>query len=212
MGNILASGISNIPHLAAFDAMVEERFANLDIQAVLIYLVDIVKPSALIPLAEQFDVMGFKGFNFATTEQEQRDLIKKAIELHRFKGTPWSIKEALKAIGYYDVIIEERLDTGILYNGLQYHNGSYYYNSGHWADFRVTLDIGNNMGINALSAEQAVILINEYKNVRSRLVDMNYQASLTDVLNIADELDITITPFNLYNGIHNHDSSINYGA
>lgn len=211
MANILANSISNVAHLAAFDEMVEQRFANLDIEAVLIYMIDIVKPTALLELADQFDVLGIKGYNFTHTEQERRDLIKKAIELHRFKGTPWSVKEALKAIGYYDVIIEERFDNSIIYDGVHTYNGTYVHDSAHWADFRVTLDIGNSMGVDALSAQQAVALINEYKAVRCRLVSMNYQATLTDVLDITDELDFTSTHVPIHNGQYTYNGVINYG-
>lgn len=211
MANILASGVSNVPHIAAFDEMVEERFANLDIEAVLIYLIDIVKPTALLELADQFDVLGLKGYNFTHTEEERRDLIKKAIELHRFKGTPWSVKEALKAIGYYDVIIEERFDNSIIYDGTHTYNGTYIHDSAHWADFRVTLDIGNSMGVDALSAQYAVALINEYKAARCRLISMNYQATLTDVLNIQDELVVNPVHVPIHNGQYMYNGSINYG-
>lgn len=193
MSNILASGVSNIEHIAAFDAMVEQRFANIDIEAVLIYLIDTVNASALPSLAAQFDVLGYKGYGLAQTEQQKRDVIKRAIELHRYKGTPWSIKEALKAIGYYDAIIDERLVNPIYYNGIFNHNGSQFYGPGHWADFRVKIDLGNDQGITAQTASDAIKLILEYKNVRSRLRDVSYIANLTEyVTDVTEELVINI--------------------
>lgn len=193
MSNILASGVSNIEHIAAFDAMVEQRFANIDIEAVLIYLIDTVNASALPSLAAQFDVLGYKGYGLAQTEQQKRDVIKRAIELHRYKGTPWSIKEALKAIGYYNATVEERLVNPIYYDGTFNHNGSQYYGPGHWADFRVKIDIGNDMGVTPQSASDAVKLILEYKNVRSRLRDVTYMANLTEyVTDVTEELTINI--------------------
>lgn len=193
MANILASGISSVEHLAAFDAMVEERLANLDVEAVLIYLIDTVDASALPSLAAQFDVLGYKGFGLAQTEQEKRNIIKRAIELHRFKGTPWSIKEALKAIGYYDAIIQERLVNPIYYDGTFLHNGSQIYGPGHWADFRVIIDLGNDMGVTAQTSSDAVQLILEYKNVRSRLRDLSYMANITEyVTDITEQLTVNI--------------------
>lgn len=191
--NILASGVSNVEHIAAFDAMVEQRFANLDIEAVLIYLIDTVDVDALPSLAAQFDVLGYKGYGLAQTEQQKRDVIKRAIELHRYKGTPWSIKEALKAIGYYNAIIEERLVNPIYYNGIFNHNGSQFYGPGHWADFRVKIDIGNDMGVTPQTASDAVKLILEYKNVRSRLRDVTYMSNLTEyVTDITEELIVNV--------------------
>lgn len=65
-----------------------ERFAQIDLTALLVYLVDIVDASALPSLAEQFHVQGLEGWLFAANEQEKRELIKQAIELHKYKGTP----------------------------------------------------------------------------------------------------------------------------
>lgn len=64
-----------------------ERFAQIDLTALLVYLVDIVDASALPSLAEQFHVQGLEGWLFAANEQEKRELIKQAIELHKYKGT-----------------------------------------------------------------------------------------------------------------------------
>lgn len=180
MDNLLASGISSVADIAAFDAMVEQRFADLDIEAVLIYLIDTVNVEALPILAEQFDVLGYKGYAFAVTEQDKREVIKRAIELHRYKGTPWSIKEALKSIGYYNAVIQERLVNPVFYDGTFVHNGSQFYGPGHWADFRVIIDLGSTSGVTPQSAADAIVLINEYKNVRSRLRDVSYQATIQE--------------------------------
>jgi len=194
MANILASGISAQEHLAAFDEMVEERLSNIDVEAVLIYLIDTVNASALPILAEQFDVLGIKGFGLVQTEEEQREVIKKAIELHRFKGTPWSIKEALKAIGYFDAeIIEGFQDDIIFYDGVYTHNGTQLYGPGHWADFAVILDIGATQGINAQAAAAAVALIMEYKNARSRLRYVSYQATINEfVTGITETFSLSV--------------------
>jgi P2-related tail formation protein len=211
--NILASGVSNVPHIAAFDAMVEQRFANLDIEAVLIYLIDTVNVSALPSLAAQFDVLGYKGYGLAQTEQQRREVIKRAIELHRYKGTPWSIKEALKAIGYYDAIIDERLVNPIYYDGTYNHNGSQIYGPGHWAEFRVKIDLGNDMGVTAETAADAVALIHEYKNVRSKLRDVSYIATLNDyVTDIQEELTVNIE-YTMNDALgYYHDNTYLYGG
>lgn len=218
MANILASGISQIEHLKAFDQMVEERMAQVDVEAVLIYLIDTVDVDALPSLAAQFDVLGYKGYGLAQTEQDKRNVIKKAIELHRYKGTPWSIKEALKAIGYYGATLEERLVEQRYHDGSFNHNGSQVHGPGHWADFRVTIDLGNTAGVTAQTASDAVKLILEYKNVRSRLRDVSYIANITEyVTGISEEFEVQIEAgvFDDYGYYHNsvylHDGQITHG-
>ena len=213
MGNLLASGISDAVHLKAFDEMVEERFANIDVGAVLIYLIDTVKAEALPILAEQFDVLGYKGFGLASTEQQQRSVIKKAIELHRYKGTPWSIKEALKSIGYYNAVIQERFLSGAIYDGQYTHNGSQFYGPGSWADFRVIIDLGSKSGVNAQSAADAVKLILEYKNVRSRLLDISYSATIVEYFTgITEQLEVNVESSVVQTLGTYYDNSYIYGA
>lgn len=218
MANLLASGISNVEYLAAFDEMVEQRLAALDVEAVLIYLIDTVDVDALPSLAAQFDVLGYKGYGLAQTEAEKRAVIKKAIELHRYKGTPWSIKEALKAIGYYGALIEERLVEQRYYDGTLNHNGSQLYGPGHWADFRVTIDLGNTAGVTALTASDAVQLILEYKNARSRLRDVSYMANITEYVTgvseefvLSIEAAISVALGYYYDNSYIHAGGITYG-
>jgi phage tail P2-like protein len=51
--------------------------------------------------------LGYKGWKLANTEDDKRSLIKKAIELHRYKGTVWAVKEAMKSIGFTDAVLIE---------------------------------------------------------------------------------------------------------
>lgn len=150
----LADSIAHVPHLAAFDALVKQRFSELELDNLLVYLIDTVDAQALPYLAEQFDVLGYKGMRLAQTEADQRAIIKKSIELHRFKGTLWAVEESLRSIGYGDVTIEEHVD-------------------GHWAKFRVFVDIGTHP-VNAVEIADVVKMIKEYKNARSQLVDLTY--------------------------------------
>lgn len=168
----LADSIANIPHLAAFDMLVKERFSELELDKLLIYLIDTVDAQALPFLAEQFDVLGYKGMRLAKTEADQREIIKKSIELHRFKGTLWAVEEALKAVGYGDCVIEEHVD-------------------GHWAKFRVFVDIANHP-VNVVEIDDVVKMIKEYKNTRSHLVDLTYTLSFSeDSISIEADLDIS---------------------
>lgn len=163
MSNILASAIANVSHFAAFDAMAKKRLESIELDQLLIYIIDRVDAQALPFLAVQFDVLGFKGMRLATTEAQQREVIKRAIELKRYKGTVWAVREALKTIGYPDAIITEHAESG--------PNG--------WATFRIELDGGSNV-ISGSAIEELVKMVDEFKNVRSHLVDLSYTIDLGD--------------------------------
>jgi phage tail P2-like protein len=197
----LADSIAHIPHFAAFDMLVKKRFTDLQLDKMLMYLIDTVDANAIPYLAEQFDVLGYKGFRLAHTEADQRQIIKKSIELHRFKGTLWAVEEALRSIGYGDVQIIEHADD-------------------HWAKFRVLVDIGTHP-INVVEIDDVVKMINEYKNTRSHLVDLTYTLSFDEdsitidaELNVAeatqDEDSVTAGGDFLYNGVALFDGSRNY--
>ena len=75
-----------------------DRLGNIDLTPLLIYIIDNVDSSALPHLAEQFHITE-EGWEFAKTEQEKRELIKKAIEAHKHKGTLYAIKQIFNALG-----------------------------------------------------------------------------------------------------------------
>ena len=190
MDNILASGISNRDHLAAFDNMAAARMSALEVEKVLIYLIDTVDVDALQPLAEQFDLLGYRGWKLAKTEADKRALIKRAIELHRYKGTPYSIKESLKSVGFFNTVIQERI--GNLYDGVATYNGLVNHGAGNWATFRVIFDLGGDKGINSQQTADLLGLVDEYKNVRSVLMGFSWKATIEEVVEITDELEVTV--------------------
>lgn len=165
---VLADSISNIPHLQAFDLMWGSRLSNIELEALLVYLIDIVSPEALPYLANQFDVEGDKGYRLATTDYDKRQIIKKAIELKRYIGTVWAIKEAIKSVGYADADLIEGVDQGTP--------------DVDWAKFRVETDLGNDKGFNVETAVELTKLINYYKNARSHLLDISFRTSVVDTL------------------------------
>lgn len=105
--HVIASAISDNELAQAFSELVAERWDNWDLSPFLAYMVDSVAPSALPYLADQFDVAGLQGFAMASTEQQQRDIIKRSIALHKYLGTPWAIREACRTVGYPVVVLEE---------------------------------------------------------------------------------------------------------
>ncbi|HCB5555461.1 TPA: phage tail protein I [Salmonella enterica subsp. enterica serovar Ouakam] len=127
-----------------------ERFAQIDLTALLVYLVDIVDASALPSLAEQFHVQGLEGWLFAVNEQEKRELIKQAIELHKYKGTPWAVRRVLEILSL----------PGTISEWFEYGGKAYF--------FKVEIKLIN-QGMDENLFNNLVDLIHEYKNVRSKL-------------------------------------------
>ncbi|EHZ7581201.1 phage tail protein I [Salmonella enterica] len=127
-----------------------ERFAQIDLTALLVYLVDIVDASALPSLAEQFHVQGPEGWLFAANEQEKRELIKQAIELHKYKGTPWAVRRVLEILSL----------PGTISEWFEYGGKAYF--------FKVEIKLIN-QGMDENLFNNLVDLIHEYKNVRSKL-------------------------------------------
>jgi len=171
----IASSLDSKQHITAlFDAFVL-TLDGIDTALALVQFPDFCHADALPLLAEQYDVLGHKGFALCTTEAQKRQLIKDAIELHRTKGTPFSIKRAITAVGFDSVEIRER--TGISYNGLFNHDGSKNYSGGNWYNFSVKVFY---TGAAPDAARIALInkLIEEYKNVRSVLFDLQFVATI----------------------------------
>lgn len=131
----------------AFDDLCS-RFNSLDTDRLLVYLVDNVDASALPLLAEQFHILGNEGWLYAQTEQEKRNLIKNAIELHRYKGTKYALRKVLEILN-----LNGKIKEWFEYEGNPYH-------------FIVSLDL-RNKGFEFTTEEQLMDLIEETKNVRS---------------------------------------------
>lgn len=196
--NILASGIAHLQHLAAFDEVAAFRLGeNFDVTPLLIYSIDTVPEDALIFLAQQFNVMGPGGWALATTVPERRELIKRAIELHRYKGTVWSVKEAVKKVGYPDVQIIEHVSVdGVNYDGVYLYDGVQNYGGGFWADFRVKIPVPDDKPLGATDRQRIVEMVLEYKNVRSRLIDVTFVITFADNAQPGETFDIYQDPLN----------------
>lgn len=163
----IASGISSVAHLVAFVTVAEQRYFDIDLSKILIYLVDNAPAEVLPYLADQFDVLGYKGWLFADTEEKRRALLKKAIVLHKKKGTPWAIREALKAIGYVDAEIIEGAG-GITYDGTVNYDGTQDYGGGSsWANFIVRVTVDESLGDDE---EIITNVVNAYKREACNLI------------------------------------------
>lgn len=173
-----------------------ERFAQLDLTALMVYLIDQVDASALPALAEQFHVQGLEGWLFTTDEREKRELIKQAIELHKYKGTIWAVRRVLEILSL----------PGTISEWFEYGGRTYF--------FKVDIALVDK-GLDENLFNDLVELIHEYKNTRSKLealIVWIINQSAIPVIGCAlygGELT-TVLPFQIREVQHN--TSIYYGT
>ena len=70
----------------ALEKCIDKAF-DIDLSPFMTALPDFVSPNVLYFLAEQLSLTDGDGYSECKTEQEKRDLIKKAIKIHRMKAT-----------------------------------------------------------------------------------------------------------------------------
>lgn len=134
-----------------------------------VYDIDNVEASALIHLADQFNVLGLRGWNLASNEDEQRALVKEAIALHKKAGTPFAVLRALALVGYPGATMEE--NPPLRYDGSWSYDGSEQYIGKRLDGFIVVLDPVQ-AEVSATLIDLIVSLINEWKNARTHLLDL----------------------------------------
>ncbi len=181
------------------------RLAALDLTPLLVYRIDTAPAGALPFLAWQFDILSplwqltapaavsidaltdidsltdidtLSGPITAPVDPaaQQRSLIKLAIALHRSRGTPGSIKQALASLGWTDVAILEGQDT---WGGV-----SYLANQG-WAVYRVLISLAVGQGVQEDAIEPVTAAIEMFAPERSWLDSVWFTTAATsDALTI----------------------------
>jgi len=167
MAKPMADSIAYLPEMDGWYNAFMKELAEIDLKKILVYMVDTVDASALPYLGAQFDVLGYKGFRLANTEADKREIIKRAIELHRYKGTEWAVKEALKSIGFSDI---ELIKTGY----------------DHWAKFGILITT-ENVQLTDSSFTDITAMVEEYKRAVCVLVEILIKILVSDSLTITDQ-------------------------
>lgn len=160
---LIPAGIRDASTLALNDLI--DRMGTVDLTPLLVYLIDNVSSSALPHLAEQFNVTGYEGWLQTTNTAERRALIKTAIAKHYYKGTPYSIRQAIEDMGYSAAIIE-----WFDYAGQPFH-------------FKVEVTT-NGVEIDEPRGQIIEKLVSEYKNVRSVLDLLTFIVGVTSAVPI----------------------------
>lgn len=104
-------------------------------------------------------------------ESTKREVIRASVQVHRIKGTRASIRAAIRAAGFGEVVIVEGA-SAVRYDGTKSHNGAVLYGStALWAEYSVFLA----RPITLRQAAQVRRLLSRVAPVRCRLALLDYR-------------------------------------
>lgn len=136
-------------------------------------LVDLVAPEHLELLAESRSILNEDGYWLAESDSARRKLIKGAYELHRYKGTPWAVREIVRRLGFGEVQIIEGMGNK-KHNGQITRDGKYAHgHSDRWAHYRIIMNY-------PITNEQAFLLrktLAAFAPARCVLAALDFQAA-----------------------------------
>lgn len=149
-----------------------KRLNSLDKSQMMTGFTDLVPAEFLELLAEKWSVTGYDGWLLAESEDAKRKLIKRAVELHRYKGTPWAIREIIRQLGFGEVeilegLFDKRRDGSFLRDGTYFHG-----DRSKWAHYRVILQ-------KAITNDQANLLrktLRVFAPARCVLASLDYRS------------------------------------
>ena len=149
------------------------RMSDVDAARLMPRLIHLVAPEHLVMLAESRSILGVDGYWLAESDQMRRRLIKGAYELHRYKGTPWAIREIVRRLGFGEVQIIEGMGNK-RHNGEITRDGRYAHgHSDRWAHYRIIM-------ANVITNDQAALLrhtLRAFAPARCVLAALDYQAA-----------------------------------
>lgn len=138
-------------------------------------------PADLLPwLAWGWHVTDLEGWRLADTPAKRRQLLARAIALHRKKGTPWAVKEALHAAGFG---AQSRLTEGRAmrrYDGTIFADGSEMYGGHSWAEYQIEVDLGDTAGLDAATPALVSALAREWAPISRHLTRLAWRADVAD--------------------------------
>ena len=121
----------------------------------------------------------------------RRAIVRRAVEVHRTRGTLASVKAALLAAGFADAKVYET-GSAIRYDGTHTHDGSIDYQpGGHWAEFQVRVP-------RPMTVEQAAEVrrvVERAAPLRCHLTELSYPLAQS-----------------IYDGAARYDGSRTYGG
>lgn len=190
MGSLLVPPLRNNTSLRAIEQLTT-RLLKQNVSSVVVMDIDNLPTDAFLHMAEQLSVLDEPAWQLAPNNDAKRGLLKRAFELHRYKGTVYAIKLVFEMLDLGDVTIEEGRGA-ISYNGAHPFDGYYLHGSQkHWAVYRVLCSV-------LLTAAQAAVakrMLSTVAPARDVLYEINFTSAKL-----------------IYNSFVRYDGSYNYGA
>lgn len=155
---LLPDSIKNIPKFKAASQVLDKVLAETSEQMkdVLIWArIDELPEPVLDNLAWQLHIEGFEGYGLAETIEQKRAVIKESINLHRLKGTRWSVERIFELLDMEGLILEW-WEEGAELEQLQPY------------EFTIQVEAGNRP-MDGEFYTNVLRVIDELKNVRSHL-------------------------------------------
>lgn len=183
--------IARSERLTVHANLINERFEGISFAPFLKYLIDIAPSHLLDILANEFSLTVYEGWSSALSIEKKRLMLKESIELHRYKGTAYSIKRILDILGFGKVAVLTGLGR-LKYDGTGEYNGAYFYGAeDKWAYYRIVFlekPVANNQ-INLIKK-----ILESFAPAHEVLLSLNYES-------------VAIT----YNGGAYYDGKFNFG-
>lgn len=113
LGDILPDSISGISEIISAAAAIDPELLGAALcinEGILLARINELPEPVLDLLAWQYHVDIYEPLSLPI--QHKRSQVEKAILLHRYKGTPWAINQALSNLGYEQIKIVEWWDLG----------------------------------------------------------------------------------------------------
>jgi len=112
-------------------------------------------------------------WELAETAAQQREAVRVSVATHRYKGTPWSLREIIRKLGFGDIDIIEGIGD-LTYDGTYTYNGHMVHGDENaWAVYRVILLD------RAVTNDQAAALraaLQSFAPARCHLAALDYQS------------------------------------
>lgn len=190
MAEVIQPVLANDTRFGPLSILATESL-QADMTPLLVYLIDIVTADALPFLAEQFHVLGDEGWALAESDDARRRLVKGAIELHRYKGTPWAIREIVRRLGFGEIELIEGLAAKTYDGKSRFMGWQVYGDPSTWPCYRVIL----NQPVTRDQADRIRRTLPLFAPARCELAGMHYSEAA-----------------HRYNGITNYGGAYTHGV
>ncbi|WP_286978941.1 phage tail protein I [Aminobacterium sp. UBA5514] len=185
--DLIPGSIAEDPQVEAAVLALDGQLADINshlIQTIILPRIDELSEAILDLLLWEFHITLDEGAGLAVSVEEKRDLVKRAVEIHRLKGTKAALLRIFEMLSMRGVISE------------------WYEYGGEPYKFKVEILELSERGLDEQTYVLLERLIDEYKNVRSWLDELNVYLTVRGavpkvaMVSLCGE-EITVYPYNV---------------